>query len=114
MRRILHEEELATLAEENKKLEIGDGRLSERHLKAEIEKRRKALEELAEEDDWMFDCSGCGVHGANLVSSDFWFRFKPDRTADMTTSGRWIWDHLLREMQRLATSCLPRTQQGGR
>ena len=62
-RRILHEEELANLSEDSKKLESGGaGRLSERHLKAEIEKKKQALEELAEEEDWMFDCI-CGTHG---------------------------------------------------
>lgn len=61
-RRILHEEELANLSEDNKKLEAGESRLSERHLKAEIERKKQALEELAEEDDWIFDCI-CGAYG---------------------------------------------------
>lgn len=62
-RRILHEEELANLSEDSKKLESGStGRLSERHLKAEIEKKKQALEELAEEEDWIFDCI-CGAYG---------------------------------------------------
>jgi hypothetical protein len=61
-RRILHEEELANLSEDSKKLESGGGRLSERHLKAEIEKKKQALEDLAEEEDWIFDCI-CGVYG---------------------------------------------------
>lgn len=67
MRRILHEQELASLSEDSKRLDQGEGRLSERHLKAEMEKRKKALEELSKETDWDFDCSGCGVHGPNLV-----------------------------------------------
>lgn len=61
-RRILHEEELANLSEDNKKLEAGESRLSERHLKAEIERKKQALEQLAEEDDWVFDCI-CGAYG---------------------------------------------------
>ena len=62
-RRILHEEELANLSEDSKKLESGStGRLSERHLKAEIEKKKQALEDLAEEEDWIFDCI-CGAYG---------------------------------------------------
>ncbi|TAQ88317.1 hypothetical protein B7494_g3340 [Chlorociboria aeruginascens] len=61
-RRILHQEELANLSEDSKKLETGGGRLSERHLKAEIERKKQALEELAEEDDWIFDCI-CGAYG---------------------------------------------------
>lgn len=63
-RRILHEEELANLSEDSKKIENGNaaGRLSERHLKAEIERKKQALEELAEEEDWIFDCI-CGAYG---------------------------------------------------
>lgn len=62
-RRILHEEELANLSEDGKKIDNGIGRLSERHLKAEIEKKKQALEELGEEEeDWIFDCI-CGAYG---------------------------------------------------
>lgn len=61
-RRILHEEELASLSEDSKKFGSGAGRLSERHLKAEIERKKKALEELNEEEDWIFDCI-CGAYG---------------------------------------------------
>ena len=67
-KRILQEEELASLSEDNKKLDAGEARLSERHLKAEMEKRKKELAALAEEDQWTFDCSVCGVHGENIVS----------------------------------------------
>ena len=66
-KRILHEEELARMEEEAKKIEAGEIRDS-RHLKANIEKHRKDLEELENEDEWMFDCSGCGAHGKNFVS----------------------------------------------
>ncbi|MCJ1407633.1 hypothetical protein MMC19_001704 [Ptychographa xylographoides] len=65
-KRLLHEEELANLSEDNKKLETGEARMSERHLKAEMEKKKKALEQLAQEDEWVFDCSICGVHGVNI------------------------------------------------
>ena len=68
-KRILHEEELASLSEDNKKLDAGEARLSERHLKAEMDKKKKELAALAEEDVWFFDCSKCGVHGENLVGS---------------------------------------------
>jgi hypothetical protein len=63
-KRILHEEELANLSEDSKKIDAGAaaGRLSERHLKAEIEKKKRALEDLAEEEDWIFDCI-CGAYG---------------------------------------------------
>lgn len=59
-RRILHEEELAQLSEGSKSQEAG--RLSERRLKAEIEKNKQALKELEEEEEWTFDCI-CGLHG---------------------------------------------------
>lgn len=62
VRRILHEEELANLSEDSKNIDTGAGRLSERHLKAEIERKKQALEELAEEEDWIFDCI-CGAYG---------------------------------------------------
>jgi hypothetical protein len=61
-RRILHEEELANLSEDSEKLETGQGRLSKRHLKAEIERKKQVLEELAGEEDWIFDCI-CGAYG---------------------------------------------------
>ncbi|KAI1807377.1 hypothetical protein F4811DRAFT_506789 [Daldinia bambusicola] len=63
VRRRLHEDELAQLSEDSRNLSTGTGRLSERRLKAEIEKNRQALQELEEEeDDWIFDCI-CGVYG---------------------------------------------------
>lgn len=68
-KRILHEAEVERLASEQEKLERGEGRVSARHLKAEMERSQKNLAELAEEDQWIFDCSGCGVHGENLVST---------------------------------------------
>lgn len=70
-KRILQEEELANLSEENKRVEAGEAKKSERHLKTEIERRKKELAALAEDDEWIFDCSKCGVHGTNLVSDHF-------------------------------------------
>ena len=70
-KRILHEEELANLSEENKKVEAGEARLSERHLKTEMEKKKKELAALVQDDEWFFDCSICGVHGTNLVCDSF-------------------------------------------
>ncbi|KAL2365768.1 hypothetical protein RJZ56_001223 [Blastomyces dermatitidis] len=61
-----HEEELAKIGEEAQKIESGESRMSERQLKAEMEKRKKDLEALQNEEQWIFDCSGCGVHGENL------------------------------------------------
>ena len=65
-KRLLHEEELAKMEEEAKKVEAGEARGSERHLKAQMEKRKKDLEDLSAEEDWVFDCSGCGIHGKNI------------------------------------------------
>lgn len=66
-KRILHEEELANLSEENKKLDAGEARMSERRLKAEMEKRKKELAALTQEAEWSFDCAKCGSYGENLV-----------------------------------------------
>ncbi|KAL8650275.1 MAG: hypothetical protein Q9226_005210 [Calogaya cf. arnoldii] len=65
-KRILHEEELAHLSEDSKKVDTGEARMSERQLKSEMEKRKKELAALDEEDTWTFDCAKCGVHGENL------------------------------------------------
>ncbi|KAK1688157.1 hypothetical protein BDP55DRAFT_726556 [Colletotrichum godetiae] len=60
VRRLQHERELSQLSEDNRS---GSGRISERRLQAEIEKSKRALEELEdEEEDWIFDCI-CGVYG---------------------------------------------------
>lgn len=61
-RRILHEEELANLSDNSKKIEAGEIRLSDRQIKAEIERKKQALEQLGEEEDWIFDCI-CGAYG---------------------------------------------------
>lgn len=60
------EEELVRLTEKAKLAEDGEARISRRTFNAELEKRQKGLEKL-ETEDWTFDCSGCGVHGENLV-----------------------------------------------
>ncbi|KAK3299096.1 uncharacterized protein B0H64DRAFT_90984 [Chaetomium fimeti] len=62
-RRRLHEEELAQLSEDSKEASNASARMSERRRLAEIERNKKALQELEEEeDDWIFDCV-CGVYG---------------------------------------------------
>jgi hypothetical protein len=62
-RRRLHEEELAQLSEDSKEASNAAARMSERRRLAEIERNKKALQELEEEeDDWIFDCV-CGVYG---------------------------------------------------
>ncbi|KAI5299610.1 hypothetical protein KEM56_003099 [Ascosphaera pollenicola] len=68
VRRREREDEIARVTEEAKELELGEKRMSERRLKTEIDKRKKALEELKGEENWIFDCSGCGVYGENHVS----------------------------------------------
>jgi hypothetical protein len=73
VKRILHEEQLAKEQEQLAALEregaLPNGekaRMSERQLKADMEKRKKELEELGEEE-WVFDCAVCGVYGQNWV-----------------------------------------------
>lgn len=67
MKRILHEEELKKLEENSKNVEQNEARMSERYIKSEMERRQRELEKLAEEEDqWIFDCSVCGMHGENL------------------------------------------------
>jgi hypothetical protein len=86
-KRVLHEEELARVAEEAKRVEAGEARGSERHLKAQMEKHKRDLEDLSADEDWLFDCSGCGVHGKNVVSP-----VSSTRTStrtDFLVTGRW-------------------------
>ncbi|KAK3310295.1 uncharacterized protein B0T15DRAFT_498439 [Chaetomium strumarium] len=63
-RRRLHQEELAQLSEDSRRdTDSAAARMSERRRLAEIERNKKALQELEEEeDDWIFDCV-CGVYG---------------------------------------------------
>lgn len=65
-KRILHEAELERITEEQDKASRGEGRVSARQLKAELEKSKRSLDELSQEDDWVFDCAGCGTYGENL------------------------------------------------
>lgn len=69
VKRILHEEELKRLEKESNNIDSIEGRLSERHLKSEMKRRKEELEKLQQEEDWIFDCAVCGVYGENLVSS---------------------------------------------
>ncbi|KAL2157439.1 hypothetical protein VTH06DRAFT_6131 [Thermothelomyces fergusii] len=62
-RRRLYEEELAQLSEGSRGTSNASARTSERRRLAEMEKNKKALQELEEEEeDWIFDCI-CGVYG---------------------------------------------------
>lgn len=62
VRRVQHEEELAQLSEDSKSTGTAPGRMSERRRLVEIEKNKKALREIEEEEDWIFDCI-CGAYG---------------------------------------------------
>lgn len=68
-KRLLHEEELAKMAEDAKRVEAGEARGSERHLRAQIQRHKRDLEGLSAAEEWVFDCSGCGVYGKNVVRS---------------------------------------------
>lgn len=65
MKRILHEEEMERL-QRGESID-GDGtRMSERNRKAQIEQTQRdldALDKEKEDDEWYFDCSGCGING---------------------------------------------------
>ncbi|PHH79442.1 hypothetical protein CDD80_4786 [Ophiocordyceps camponoti-rufipedis] len=62
-RRLQHKEELAQLSEDSRHTSTGAGRMSERRLEAEIEKKKQSLEDLdREEEEWAFDCI-CGLFG---------------------------------------------------
>jgi hypothetical protein len=65
-KRILAEEELVKAAEEEKQIAEGRARGSSRQLKERVAKHKQELEQLDAEEDWHFDCSGCGKHGKNL------------------------------------------------
>ncbi|KAF9695737.1 hypothetical protein EKO04_006050 [Ascochyta lentis] len=64
--KILKEEELRRLQDNEQKLASNNARLSERHLKAMMKQHEADLKRLNEEEDWFFDCEKCGVYGSNL------------------------------------------------
>ena len=67
VKRILHEEELARLEEMKANGEDPDSRRSDRQLLTELERKKKELAELKEEEErWIFDCAVCGMHGENI------------------------------------------------
>ena len=66
--KVLKEEELRKLQEDEQKLASNNARLSERHLKAMMKQHESDLKKLNEEEDWFFDCEKCGTYGSNLVS----------------------------------------------
>ncbi|KAJ5440967.1 Zinc finger PHD-finger [Penicillium cf. griseofulvum] len=60
-KRLIHEAELERIAEEQERIERGESRVSARTLQADLEKSQKNLAGLTQDDQWIFDCSGCGV-----------------------------------------------------
>lgn len=75
VKRILHEEKLAQLDEQEARAVSQDAnsesieakRISERQTKSQKEQLQKELAKLADEDGtWIFDCAVCGLHGENL------------------------------------------------
>ncbi|OAP60885.1 hypothetical protein AYL99_05887 [Fonsecaea erecta] len=66
LKRLLKEEELARDELEQKRIEEGEARGSDRALKQRMERNKKELEELDADEDWTFDCSGCGKYGKNF------------------------------------------------
>lgn len=67
--KILEEENLRKLQEEEEKLASGEARRSERYLREQMRKAQRQLKKLKEKTEWTFDCEKCGLSGANLVSS---------------------------------------------
>ena len=59
--KILKEEELRKLQDNEQKLASNNARLSERHLKAMMKQHEADLKRLNEEEDWFFDCEKCGI-----------------------------------------------------
>lgn len=82
--KILKEEALRKLEEDERKLASNSARLSERHLKASMRKHQNDLKRLNEEDDWFFDCEKCGIYGSNLN----------DNTPQISCERCNVWQHM--------------------
>jgi hypothetical protein len=65
--KILQEETLRKLEEEEEKIAADEARGSERHLKARMKKAQQELKKLKEKEFWIFDCEKCSMHGECLV-----------------------------------------------
>ena len=96
-KRVLEEEELKRLTEAQEK---GEGRMSARNVHVAIGKKRKVLEELEQEEDWVFDCSGCGVYGKNVVRNQF--DISTRHNCAKFSLGRRLPQCLMRALQRMA------------
>ncbi|KAI4625317.1 uncharacterized protein J4E87_005164 [Alternaria ethzedia] len=82
--KILKEEELRKLHENEQKLASNNARLSERHLKAMMKKHESDLKRLNEEEYWFFDCEKCGTYGSNLN----------DNTPQISCEKCNVWQHM--------------------
>jgi chemotaxis protein histidine kinase CheA len=82
--KILKEDELRKLQENEQKLASNNARLSERHLKAMMKKHQSDLKRLNEEEDWFFDCEKCGTYGSNLN----------DNTPQISCEKCNVWQHM--------------------
>lgn len=67
-KRVLKEEELEKDAAEQRRIDQGEIRGSGRHLQDRIERAKRELEALSAQEEWTFDCAGCGKYGRNYVS----------------------------------------------
>jgi hypothetical protein len=88
--KILKEEELRKLKDNEQKLATNAARLSERHLKAMMKQHVNDLKRLNEEEDWFFDCEKCGTYGSNLVSTLVASHSIPANIARMTTHRKYL------------------------
>ena len=66
-KRLLAEEELAKIEAQEEAIANGESRGSERQARERLARKKEKVDALKEiEEEWTFDCSGCGVHGKNI------------------------------------------------
>jgi hypothetical protein len=106
--KVLKEEELRKLKDNEQKLATNAARLSERHLKAMMKQHESDLKRLNEEEDWFFDCEKCGTYGSNLVR----LRSHTTMTWLLIALERQHTTDIVRKVQRLATRQVPRHHRG--
>ncbi|KAL5419418.1 hypothetical protein PMIN03_000608 [Paraphaeosphaeria minitans] len=84
--KILQEENLRKLEENEQKLASDEARLSGRHLTAQMKKAKRDLEKLKEKEYWLFDCEKCGLNGECIDDG------KPQIQCD-EKDGCGVWQH---------------------
>ncbi|KAF1972978.1 hypothetical protein BU23DRAFT_466568 [Bimuria novae-zelandiae CBS 107.79] len=84
--KILQEESLRKLEENQERLASEEARLSERHLTAQMKKAKRDLEKLKEKEYWLFDCEKCGLNGECIDDG------KPQIQCD-EKDGCGVWQH---------------------